>query len=426
MMRTRSCTAFAGHYEERLMIACDLCDEWYHAACVPSMDDELAALVDVFVCPRCEPHTTECTTMKPPCLRQGCKMAARPPLSRYCSDRCGILVAAARIAKTKYAKSSSGGPKRLLTKQVQAASRKEGMVVWGEADAEGLQQWFASLSVRGADHGQEEVEDEDESKPIHPTSEPLSVGSSREEERLVDLRHHLSKLTAQRQEVSTTLDLAESRVKLLQLVDDRLGVLPPVMVEETASSSSSKKSKSKGGSKKDDAGAGLKTQPRCGYDERLAWDDERFSAWMASREGREMLAGSKKLDGHLVDADGQAVVLEDGGGADISSASATVAKVCGTAKRRCKRHADWNAVKTDDFEVEKDSQVRNTMDGDSDGSARSAGIVDRAILPTLSYHRLRSCPRSQRRFLVRTHSFLTSKASSKQSDRLMRRGPLAA
>ncbi|KAF8314223.1 hypothetical protein DL93DRAFT_2032305, partial [Clavulina sp. PMI_390] len=38
--------------EEKMMIACDQCDEWYHPGCV-HLSDAQVELVDVFFCPRC-------------------------------------------------------------------------------------------------------------------------------------------------------------------------------------------------------------------------------------------------------------------------------------------------------------------------------------------------------------------------------------
>lgn len=42
--------------DERVMIACDHCDEWYHATCVQIKEDHVS-LIDTFVCPPCEQRT---------------------------------------------------------------------------------------------------------------------------------------------------------------------------------------------------------------------------------------------------------------------------------------------------------------------------------------------------------------------------------
>lgn len=40
--------------DERAMIACDTCDDWFHADCVGVSEDSIR-LIDRFVCPLCEP-----------------------------------------------------------------------------------------------------------------------------------------------------------------------------------------------------------------------------------------------------------------------------------------------------------------------------------------------------------------------------------
>ena len=103
------------------------------------------------------------------------------------------------------------------------------------------------------------------------------------------------------------------------------------------------KSKTKG--KKSDESSAIKTQPRCGFDERLAWDDESFVEWMNSDTGSKILREELDLDGRLVTED------------DEEDTSATGPAICGTSKRKCKRHLDWNVVRSADFDVEKEAQV---------------------------------------------------------------------
>ncbi|CAO1631988.1 unnamed protein product [Parajaminaea phylloscopi] len=325
--------------EERMMIACDRCDEWYHTLCM-KMNDEQAQLVDLFICPRCEQHTSDRTTYKPPCLRSSCPRAARCPLSRYCSDRCGLLVAAARVAKTKYAKQSSGGPDRLYSTQVRSAVKKEGMARWDQ-DVQVMQAWLHQVELRECP-----IEGKQEAK-LDSDSHQHTRHSLPQAEALHDLRASLQNLTENRQSVSTLLDLAENRLKLLQLVDDRLGLLPPISVEETAQSSKKSKAKGKGAKAADgSASSTLKTQPRCGYDERLSWDDERFSSWMASTTGRQILDGVQDLDGRLTESETQAVAEED-----------FLPTVCGVARRKCRRHADWSLLRSEEFEKVKAAQT---------------------------------------------------------------------
>ncbi|KAJ7944914.1 Transcription factor jumonji (JmjC) domain protein [Quillaja saponaria] len=44
-------------YDQRVMIACDQCDEWYHFDCM-----KLPSPPDVYICPACKPHTEELLT----------------------------------------------------------------------------------------------------------------------------------------------------------------------------------------------------------------------------------------------------------------------------------------------------------------------------------------------------------------------------
>ncbi|KAF9512606.1 hypothetical protein BS47DRAFT_1047589 [Hydnum rufescens UP504] len=110
--------------EERIMVACDKCDEWYHPSCV-HLDEKNVELVDKFFCPRCvaiEPQLV--TSYKPVCARPDCTHPARPPLSRYCSTKCGIRAVMARVDEW------GGDADRLLEHPAVANARQpEGLLV---------------------------------------------------------------------------------------------------------------------------------------------------------------------------------------------------------------------------------------------------------------------------------------------------------
>ncbi|KAF8332347.1 uncharacterized protein EI90DRAFT_2815448, partial [Cantharellus anzutake] len=38
--------------DEKIMVACDKCDEWYHTECV-QLSEQVVELVDKFYCPKC-------------------------------------------------------------------------------------------------------------------------------------------------------------------------------------------------------------------------------------------------------------------------------------------------------------------------------------------------------------------------------------
>ncbi|CEH12203.1 Uncharacterized PHD Zn-finger protein [Ceraceosorus bombacis] len=343
------CVCKALYDEERMMIACDRCDEWYHTSCM-DMDDAKAELVDMFICPVCEPKTTDRTTWKTKCLRQGCTHAALPPLSRYCGQRCGILVAASRISKTKYAKAGAKATaEKLLRTVVKNATKREGLCVWADVDDsrtsiktssnQELQRWRSKFHpVLGAfdivANGDNAGVKDDE----HALS--LRTPASAEAEAL----HHLglnSQILAHRHNAAVkTFGMVEARIRLLELAKQRVSTLPAVEPDEGAvasSTTSTKKSKLK----KRETEEGTKGLPRCGYDERLHWDDYTFHAWWTSDKAQSILKGETALDG----------VLSGPGEKAQGSGASTI---CGLAKRKCKRHADWATVREADFEVERE------------------------------------------------------------------------
>jgi COMPASS component SPP1 len=46
------CVCKTRYDEEKVMIACDRCDEWFHTQCVGIREEEVD-LVDQFICPGC-------------------------------------------------------------------------------------------------------------------------------------------------------------------------------------------------------------------------------------------------------------------------------------------------------------------------------------------------------------------------------------
>ncbi|EKM61003.1 uncharacterized protein PHACADRAFT_247293 [Phanerochaete carnosa HHB-10118-sp] len=105
------CVCRTPYDEDRVMIACDRCDEWYHTQCV-NMPDLEVDLVDQFICPICvanNPHLTLRTTYKKRCLaglahsrptsQHACHKPARGAFSKYCSDECGVRYMRERIER---------------------------------------------------------------------------------------------------------------------------------------------------------------------------------------------------------------------------------------------------------------------------------------------------------------------------------------
>ncbi|KAG6878408.1 hypothetical protein C0993_007590 [Termitomyces sp. T159_Od127] len=131
------CVCKTTYDEDRFMIACDRCDEWYHTQCV-NMPDLEVDLVDQFICPPCiekHPHLDLKTTYKTRCAYglghcdpsspDACHRPARGAFSKYCSDECGVKCMKPRVD----AWVKKGGKKEKLWDVVKDAEKREGVVV---------------------------------------------------------------------------------------------------------------------------------------------------------------------------------------------------------------------------------------------------------------------------------------------------------
>ncbi|KAH9175280.1 hypothetical protein EDB89DRAFT_1946359, partial [Lactarius sanguifluus] len=130
------CVCKTKYDDEKVMIACDRCDEWYHTSCVHMPDLEVD-LVDQFICPLCverNPHLDLRTTWKRRCLNglkqrdpnspEACHKPARGAFSKYCSDECGVQYMHMRISLWV----DNGGNRDRLWETVKGAERREGVV----------------------------------------------------------------------------------------------------------------------------------------------------------------------------------------------------------------------------------------------------------------------------------------------------------
>ncbi len=155
------------------------------------------------------------------------------------------------------------------------------------------------------------------------------------DEQIAIVSNHILAVDLEKARLDAKLDRLDQRSTLLHLVSDRVPILPPVGAsttvvgaEDDAAAASedeemppTNKKKKKSGSKnsKKSSTADTSTGPRCGYDQRLHYDDARFDAFAHTTPGSSILAQNLPLP---VDADDPLV--------------------CGLAKRKCRRHLDWS------------------------------------------------------------------------------------
>ncbi|GAC95433.1 hypothetical protein PHSY_003009 [Pseudozyma hubeiensis SY62] len=356
------------------MIMCDRCDQWYHYRCMKITDDDVE-LVDQFICPPCHQVTGEQTTYKTACARSGCRRAALTPFSKYCSDRCGLLAVTGRMATLKVEKNKQAVAVLEADQRVTVARKTEAFThktdkhdgEWRKAMAEqvgarssvqrlGFADAFAAMvqaekgmdlppangvANGGSTHG---INGASPSTTITPsTSNEASSATS-----LTDINEQLCLVTNQilvvdleKSRLNARLDRLDLRSTLLHLVSDRVPTLPPVgsstttattldvadEEDEEMTEAAKPKKKKKSGSKSKSKSADTSGGPRCGYDQRLHWDDAAFDAWAHATSGSAILSHETPLDGVLNDE---------------VDPTPLPRWICGSAKRKCRRHVDWS------------------------------------------------------------------------------------
>ncbi|KAG5653072.1 hypothetical protein H0H81_002452 [Sphagnurus paluster] len=203
------CVCKTKYDEDRCMIACDRCDDWYHTQCV-NMPDLEVDLVDQFVCPPCvqkNPHLSLRTTYKARCLwglrhpdpssPKACHRPARGAFSKYCSEECGVKYMQSRAE----AWAKKGGKQEKLWEKVKDAEKREGVVVCADDSV--------SMDVDGV------CKDEKDKDKVA----RLKKGKAeRDAERLHGL---LESVVALREEIKKGMEGVIWREKLLELARER-------------------------------------------------------------------------------------------------------------------------------------------------------------------------------------------------------------
>ncbi|KAG8874273.1 SM-like, degradation of cytoplasmic mRNAs and positively regulates transcription initiation [Tulasnella sp. 331] len=290
--------------DDRLMIACDNCDDWCHPGCVHLPEDDLD-LVDLFYCPNClATYPNLSTTYKTACVQ--CRRPARLPLSKFCSDECGIACVMKRVDDWSASLTSSGEPRTVGSKATAALSA----------------QLEASTAVRFAKRREGLVS-------IESVSGAVSLPS--DGKRLEGLRA-LEKLRASLEELKIA---RVQKVKAIAAIDARLVLLDLTM----------QRNESEGGT-------------RCGYDLRLGMDEGVWEDFVESEGGR------RAFEGHGIGLDPRREAMDA-----IELQAAQVDEelemreletcICDGPKRKCERHAGWQKLKKADFDLEKDITERS-------------------------------------------------------------------
>lgn len=287
------CVCKTGYDEDRVMIACDKCDEWYHTQCVNMPDLEID-LVDQFTCPPCVKKNPELrTTWKRRCLYglrhenpsspSACHKPCRGAFSKYCSDECGIKYMQLRISQWEL----DGGKRDALWEAVKHAEKREGVVVR-------VDEGDGRVPTAGEVH-------------INGTRESLlgMPSKRRVEWEVGQLNARLEKVVKQREMIKLDMDMVLWREKLVTLAAQRAG-----KVDE------------------------------CGWDQRLCFGKEEWTDF-----GAEVLDSYEEKTEHGNDA------------MHVDDTSSTLGEWWCAGKKKCERHAGWQKLRMAEVSFEKETKA---------------------------------------------------------------------
>ncbi|GAA6053551.1 hypothetical protein JCM3770_005190 [Rhodotorula araucariae] len=367
---------------ERMMIACDACEEWFHVDCV-NIDEEAIPLVDLFFCPRCSAvsHTNR-TTWKPACARPTCRAPAAP-LSKYCSTYCGISVAAARLALLEL---ETGVPPASFWPAVAGATPREAEV-------------REVLPPRAGEEDLPAVEDlpapERAAREAAARAEAWAREDAADAARRGALVAQIESVAVRRAALARAYALVQARVAYLAVAVRRWEALCKATAEELQravgldalaemEAEADAVNERKSGGRRKVRGAGKKKGPQaptslpsaqCGLDVRLVHDTEVWRAWVEG-EGRAMLEAEQR--GDIATATALALESLDG--------------VCLETRKKCDRHQGWQKTRDADFKLESLVMENRLQRVDKLAAALSARLAEHdATVAFRLAHRARTC-----------------------------------
>ncbi|BGP44232.1 COMPASS (complex proteins associated with Set1p) component [Rhodotorula kratochvilovae] len=367
---------------ERMMIACDGCEEWFHVDCV-NIDEEAVPLVDLFFCPRCSAvsHTNR-TTWKPACARPTCRSPAAP-LSKYCSTYCGISVAAARLALLEL---ETGVAPASFWDAVAGATPREAEVrevLPPSAEEDDLP---ALADLPAPERAAREAAER---------AEAWAREDAADSARRAALVAQLEGVSARRAALARAYALVQARVTYLSVAVRRWEALCAATAEELQrevgldalaemEAEADAVNERKSGGRRKARGGGKKKGPQaptslpsaqCGLDVRLVHDAEAWRAWVEG-DGRAMLEAEERGDTET--AKELALQSLDG--------------VCLETRKKCDRHQGWQKTRDADFKLESLVTKNRLQRVDTLAATLSERLAEHdATVAFRLAHRARSC-----------------------------------
>lgn len=390
------------------MIACDgVCDEWYHGKCV-NIRERDGDLIDKYICPRCMKSDLQ-TTWKRMCRRHGCRKPARvfqDPPSKYCSKECGrtFFVDLLRrgdpfvdtigndqfVVDTKRSKKMRK-KRKVVTRVPKESPRKPLAGILGDA-VENSDSRMATPAYSEDEKSEYETDSSADEDELPNRGGPLRAGEVRaiaenchtlhqwnalgrkpetpppdtenKEALLLDdfEKKKLEEIESQKLSNTMALTLLDAREKFLEAVKSRSSGITDEVKKSFP-----------------------KCKDLCGFDPRLAWNEDIFKDWYYNKGGKEILEaasprvgppdndivmngnGDKLVNGVEDDSDGEG----DGGRPNRKGG------VC--VRNKCSRHRQWARAQLAEIRFEQDVVKRNVRKTEE----LERGIMDRATMRAL-------------------------------------------
>ena len=273
--------------------------------------------------------TTKRTSYSPKCGRDECHLPVLK-LSRYCSDWCGISVAAERLEAKQ--------------QEAETNQRKIDLELLWEA-VSGLAKSEATVSVYPAatdsDASHDNMADGQIDRVNGEILEEVGVEAAQGRMQAKVQAERASaayeKLSAQKRPLEAAREIVSARLRYLDVCISRCERLAAAYLASNPTPTiKPKKSKIAGGQ----PGGALYDAP-CGFDIRLIWDSGDFATWLETDGGRRLMQG-----------DAQEHAMDDGR-ADETELEVEDGIVCMQTRKKCDRHSGWQKTREADYEVEK-------------------------------------------------------------------------
>lgn len=299
------------------------------------------------------------TVAKARCARKECGEAALK-LSKYCSDRCGILVAASKLEQEKLlpTQDSNSTSLNLLWDAVSSVKKLETVIRSVEDDL--------AENAGGSTNNLLELDETTTNiqNGGHPTGTPntfsLQARANEEQQRLAKLQTNLADYVTRRQALEDSLALANARLTYFNYAKGRwkLSWIDKALQKPSTTNKKAKSSKSGGGTAggvEDGDKIAVPPDAPCGFDVRLVWDDKDWQEWLESDGGRKIMDVAEEFSNAGPNADPAQYIRLDQGevtgtGADEDNDEEGL--VCTLSKKKCDRHAAWQKLRQADFDGE--------------------------------------------------------------------------